>query len=137
MIKIFSKSEPTILIATYISNEKISDYREDLSPDSEYMQVSARNLRLDVKIKPHKHNFQNRTTDLTQEAWIIFSGKLKAVLYDLDDSFLEEVILEPGDCIVLFRGGHSLEVLEDNTKFYEFKNGPYYGIETDKQPINN
>ncbi|MFH1947494.1 MAG: hypothetical protein ABIJ23_05070 [Candidatus Magasanikbacteria bacterium] len=137
MIKIFSKLEPLTLIASYISNEKISDYRNELSPASEFIQVSARNLRSDIKIKSHKHNFQDRTTNLTQEAWVIFSGKLKATLYDLDDSFLEEVILEPGDCIVLFRGGHGLEVLEDNTKFYEFKNGPYYGIETDKQSIDN
>lgn len=137
MIKIFSKLEPSTLIASFISSEKISDYRNDLSPASECIQVSARNLRSDIKIKAHKHNLQERITNCTQEAWVIFSGKLKAILYDLDDSFLKEIILQPGDCIVLFRGGHALEVLEDNTKFYEFKNGPYYGIETDKQSIDN
>jgi len=123
------------LIASYISNEKISDYRDDLSPDHEFLQVSARNLKLGIKIKPHKHNIQTRETDLTQEAWVILSGKLRANIYDLDDSFLTELILGSGDCIVLFRGGHSLEVIEDNTKFYEFKNGPYNGVEADKQSI--
>jgi cupin fold WbuC family metalloprotein len=135
MMEIFSKAEPLTLVASYISSEQISDYRNDLSPAGEYLQVSARNLKVDTKIKPHKHNLQDRTTDRTQEAWIVFSGKLKATLYDLDDSFLTEVILKPGDCIVLFKGGHGLEVLEDNTIFYEFKNGPYYGIDADKQSI--
>ncbi len=135
-MKVFSKVSPQTLIASCVANKDISDYREDLSPAEELVQVCARNLKLDVKIKAHKHNPQHRETELTQEAWVILSGKLKAVLYDLDDSFLTEIILEPGDCIVLFRGGHSLEVLADNTKFYEFKNGPYNGIQTDKQPIN-
>ena len=26
---------------------------------------------------------------------------------------------------ILFRGGHSFKVLNDNTEFYEIKNGPY------------
>ncbi len=136
MTKIFSKISPDVLIASHISGTQISDYRNDLSPADEFLQVSARNLKLGTKIKSHKHNPQERKTTLTQEAWIILSGKLKAVLYDLDDSFLTEIILESGGCIILFRGGHSLEVVADNTKFYEFKNGPYYGIEADKQSID-
>jgi len=46
------------------------------------------------------------------------------------------VILEDGDCLVLFRGGHSLEVLDKNTIMYEFKTGPYFGFEKDKETIN-
>lgn len=135
MLKIFSKISPHVLVASYITNEKISDYRNDLSPDNEFLQVSARNLKLGVNIKPHKHNVQSREINLTQEAWVVLSGRLKAVIYDTDDSFLTELILGSGDCVVLFRGGHSLEVIENNTKFYEFKNGPYNGVEADKQPI--
>lgn len=135
-MKIFSKIHPQILVASCVLNKDISDYRNDLSPAEEFLQVSARNLKLGIKVNAHKHNPQHRKADLTQEAWIIISGKLKAVLYDLDDSFLAEITMGAGDCIVLFRGGHSLEVLEDDTKFYEFKNGPYNGIESDKQPIN-
>lgn len=137
MRKIFSKVSPSTLIASNISSGDIAEYREDMCPAEEFIQVSARNLRIGIKVKAHKHNIINRSTSLTQEAWIILSGKLKATIYDLDDSFLTEVILESGDCVVLFRGGHSLEVLDDNTKFYEFKNGPYYGVESDKQFIES
>ena len=37
-----------------------------------------------------------------------------------------------GDCVVVFKAGHEFTVLEDNTIIYEFKNGPYYGVEADK-----
>ena len=64
------------------------------------------------------------------------SGKVKASFYDLDDSFLCDRIIEKGDVVVFYRGGHSLEVLEDNTIFYEFKNGPYFGVSNDKEKIH-
>jgi hypothetical protein len=45
------------------------------------------------------------------------------------------VELLSGSCMIFFSGGHALKVLEDNTLFYEFKNGPYYGHDTDKYNI--
>jgi len=32
-----------------------------------------------------------------------------------------------------FEGGHTYEILEENTSIYEFKTGPYNGRENDKQ----
>ena len=43
--------------------------------------------------------------------------------------------MSSGDCIVSMSAGHSFEVLEDDTLLYEFKNGPYYGTEKDKEFI--
>ena len=77
-----------------------------------------------------------RSTIGTQEAWVVISGKLLAEIYDIDDSVLKNIIIEEGGAIILYRGGHALEVLEDNTIFYEFKNGPYGGIENDKKQID-
>ena len=74
---------------------------------------------------------------MTQEVWVALKGKLKSTLYDFDDKLLEEIILEGGDCIAFFRGGHELKVLEDNTYFYEIKNGPYHGISQDKKKIGS
>ena len=31
-----------------------------------------------------------------------------------------------------FEGGHNYEILEENTLVYEFKTGPYEGIDKDK-----
>lgn len=135
MQKIYSKIDPYILIGSYIKKSQINEYRIDISPDNEFVQVCARKLSNGIKIPAHKHLINNRETNLTQECWIILEGKVKANIYDLNDEFLDSIILNSGDCISLFRGGHSLETLEPNTYFYEIKNGPYYGVKNDKVSI--
>ena len=106
-----------------------------MSPDEEFLQVSGRKLKLGTIVPAHKHLQINRITKITQEAWVVLKGKVKGIFYDLDDSILHESILTDGDCIVLYRGGHSLEVLEEDTVFYEFKTGPYFGVEADKEKL--
>ena len=136
MKRIYSKIDSDKLILALMRYDDISEYRTDLSPDSEYLQISGRKIKGGTKVKAHKHIPIERKTDVTQEAWIVFEGCIKGTFYDLDDSFLYEAEIRKGDVIVLFRGGHSLEVLDDDTIFYEFKTGPYYGVEADKETIN-
>lgn len=135
MKKVFSRIEPRKLILSSIKKGEITEYRSDISPEEEYLQVSARKIRKGVKVKAHRHIEVNRTSDITQESWIVLSGSIRGTFYDIDGSFLTELTLQEGDAVVLFRGGHSLEVLEDNTVFYEFKTGPYLGQENDKVDI--
>jgi len=135
MNKIFSKVQPEKLILSTIKKEQITEYRCDISPEEEYLQVSARKIKKGTKVKAHKHIEVDRVSDITQESWIVLNGSIKGTFYDLDGSFLSELILHEGDVVVLFRGGHSLEVLEENTIFYEFKTGPYLGLENDKEDI--
>ena len=40
--------------------------------------------------------------------------------------------LTPGDLSMTFEGGHNYMATESNTFVYEFKTGPYKGIENDK-----
>tara|TARA_Y100000114_G_scaffold156744_1_gene185054 strand:- start:1592 stop:1999 length:408 start_codon:yes stop_codon:yes gene_type:complete len=135
MVKVFSKVNPTKLLLSELKYSAISEYRTDLSPDEEFLQVSGRRFKSKIFIPAHKHNFIERKTDITQEAWCIIEGKIKGTFYDLDNTIIYETILTKGDCIVLYRGGHSLEVLEENTVFYEFKTGPYFGVDMDKEKI--
>jgi cupin fold WbuC family metalloprotein len=134
MKSIFSKVSG-VLICTYIYKDDISEYRTDLSPEKEILQGCARKLKGNVFVAPHKHLPVERSTIGTQESWIIIEGKVLATLYDVDDTLLDEIELNAGSCMVFFNGGHSLRVLENNTFFYEFKNGPYYGFDTDKYNI--
>ena len=53
-------------------------------------------------------------------------------LYDLDDKVVESVLLNPGDVSITFRGGHTYEIMKDNTLVYEYKTGPYLGQKFDK-----
>ena len=123
------------LICPYILKEEISVYRTDLSPENEILQSCARRLQADVFVPPHKHFPIERSTLGTQEAWVIIEGKVLATIFDKDDSVLSSVELSAGSCMIFFDGGHSLRVIENNTLFYEFKNGPYYGHDKDKHNI--
>ena len=82
--------------------------------------------------KPHKHVYCEKTTTIAQESWVVIEGKVKAILYDIDDNIISEEILNAGDCSITLYGGHTYEILEDNTLVYEYKTGPYLGIEADK-----
>ena len=135
MKNIYSDVRPDQLVASILRFKDLKDYRTDICPESEYLQVSGRYLKNGDTVAPHRHAPIDRESDITQEAWIILQGKIKTCLYDLDDSLLYEAEIGQGDCVVFFRGGHSLEVLEEDTIFYEFKNGPYYGADVDKERI--
>jgi len=49
---------------------------------------------------------------------------LQVNIYDLELEKINEVILNSGDAILLISGGHGIKTLQ-NTKFLEFKQGPY------------
>jgi len=66
---------------------------------------------------------------------VIISGKVKAILYDLDDTIISEPVLDTGDVSITLYGGHTYEILEDDTLVYEYKTGPYLGPEKDKEFI--
>ena len=85
---------------------------------------------------PHKHIIKKKVTDIAQESWVVFQGKVKCIFYDLDDSIIDEPILEQGSISITLRGAHNYLILEDNTTVLEYKTGPYLGQEFDKQFIN-
>jgi cupin fold WbuC family metalloprotein len=134
---IYSKAKPEVLLLAINRSEGISSERTDICPDSEYLQICVRDMEKGTFFKPHKHNNISRSTDITQEAWIILQGSIEASFWDIDDKKIYETILKSGDCAVVFRAGHSFTVLEENTTFYEIKTGPYYGVDKDKTFIED
>jgi len=112
---------------------EVTEQRKDISPETECLQVAAKKVSKGMKWPRHKHLPIERNTNKTQESWIIFSGAIRADLYDIDDSLSMTTELFAGDMVVVYNAGHALEVLEDNTVLYEFKNGPYYGRLKDKE----
>jgi len=136
MKEIFSKINPDILIHKVHKKEDFLMQEErgnNLSLDKEALQVRALKCSIGEIFKEHKHLPQKRETNLTQESLIVIKGSIKVTCYDLNDDFLEELILAPGDCLITFNGGHRFEILEENTSFYEHKNGPYNGLVKDKK----
>lgn len=134
MREIYSKVKPGVLL--HIINKRCEiDIRCDICPTEEFLQVASFKLSKDQTFKPHKHIKKLVAHDITQESWIIIHGSVEAILYDLDDTILEKVMLMPGDCSVTLRGGHNYRCLEDDTLVYEIKGGPYLGISADKEFI--
>jgi mannose-6-phosphate isomerase-like protein (cupin superfamily) len=78
------------------------------------------------EIEPHVHNLVLREVHFTQEVLIIKSGKVRVDLYTNEKDYLESIVLQSGDVILLASGGHGFEMLEQ-TEMIEVKQGPYAG----------
>jgi len=106
--------------------------REEVVPDNNFIQCAM--LNMDKKIfRPHKHIFKDRQEHkIAQESWVVIKGSAKCIFYDINDEILVETVLYPGDASFTLEGGHTYEILEDNTLVYEYKTGPYEGQENDK-----
>jgi hypothetical protein len=88
---------------------------------------------------PHKQITKDRhyKEQIAQESWVVIKGKVKCKFYDLDDTIIAEPILEAGGASFTLYGGHTYEILEDDTIVYEHKTGPYEGQKLDKEFLNN
>tara|TARA_Y100000592_G_scaffold14601_1_gene21003 strand:+ start:13260 stop:13670 length:411 start_codon:yes stop_codon:yes gene_type:complete len=133
---IYSKVEPnTLLHLVYRLNEV--DGRSDIAPENEFLQLATLKLKKGRTFKPHKHIWKSGENQvIAQESWVVIRGSVKVMMYDLDDKVIETPILYPGDCSMTFRGGHAYEILEEDTIVYEYKTGPYKGVENDKEWID-
>ena len=135
MIHVHSAADPGTLLLVINRGDEIGVNRADLSPDDQYLQCATKKLSKGTTFAPHRHNEIIRTTDITQEAWEFLKGRVAARFWDIDDQLIYETELGEGDAAIVFRGGHSFEVLEEGTILYEFKTGPYFGVEKDKTYI--
>ena len=134
---IYSKvDQKTLLHQLYKPSLKEGMRRENLSPVCESMQVSYLKMKKDQTFKAHKHIIFNRNMPIAQESWVVISGKVKVFYYDLDDTLITSREIESGSCTITYRGGHNYQSLEENTVVYEFKTGPYFGIDKDKVLLN-
>ena len=132
MKQFYSKVDKGELLHMVYRLDDIKKPRENITPAEQYLQVASIQMNSGHTFKAHKHIEQIRTTDIAQESWIVIRGKVKVILYDLDDTILSTPILNAGDCSITFRGGPNYECLEDGTIVYEYKTGPYQGVEKDK-----
>ena len=120
-----------IIISHRYSQPGVSFFTpHELSQQLAYMRHPAGKF-----IEPHVHNPVPREVQYTQETLLIKRGKLRVDFYDDEQNYLESRILEAGDVILLTRGGHGFEVLEE-IEMFEVKQGPYAG-NNDKTRFGN
>lgn len=114
------------LLAMIIRNDYTCE-GVDFITSSEYsQQVAYMHHSTGKVIDAHVHNLVHRNVVLTQEVLFIKKGKLRVDFYDDYEDYLESVILEAGDVILLVSGGHGFTVLEE-VEMIEVKQGPYSG----------
>ena len=77
-------------------------------------------------IPPHVHNPVAREVHLHEGSALHQSRKVAGRLLRRRPEYLESLVLEPGDVILLAFGGHGFEMLEP-TEIIEVKQGPYAG----------
>ena len=134
MIKIFSKLGGNTLLHIINRVEDINN-RTDVIPDDNFLQLATLKMSKGKTFRPHKHKWKDNkhAQNIAQESWVVVNGKVRCYFYDIDDSLLQTEVLNPGDCSITLLGGHTYEILEDNTIVYEYKTGPYQGVELDKE----
>jgi len=135
MKKIYSNIDKDKLLHIILRKEDVQSERLNVVGDDEYLQLAAMRLPKGKTFKPHKHIYYEKLTTIAQESWAVIKGEVKVTMYDLDDQIIAEEILTAGDCSITLYGGHTYEILQDDTLVYEYKTGPYLGVKQDKEFI--
>ena len=133
MEKIYSKVDSSRLLHIINRMSEI-DGRVDIVPADNFIQCSLLCMEKDKTFPPHKHILKDRhyKEQIAQESWVVVRGSVRCILYDLNDEIIATPILRAGDASFTLYGGHTYEILEDNTVVYEYKTGPYEGQALDK-----
>jgi hypothetical protein len=133
IINIYSKIDPHRLL--HVIN-KLTDFdgRNELIPPDNFIQCALLKMPKNKTFPPHKHITKDRhyVEQIAQESWVVIKGKVRCKFYDTDNTIIAEPILEAGDASFTLYGGHTYEILEDDTIVYEYKTGPYEGQKLDK-----
>jgi hypothetical protein len=133
MEAIYSNIDTNKLLHIIVRKKDLTPGRIEVVPKDNFIQCALLNMEQGKTFKSHKHIWKQRTHNvIAQESWIVIEGSVKCVLYDIDDQIISTPILHPGDASFTLEGGHTYEILEDNTLVYEYKTGPYEGQLLDK-----
>jgi len=123
MIKI--QDDDNCLLAIILKKDKIFDKEKHFFTDVyAEMQIASFDLSKNTVIQNHIHLDQNRNIRTTSEVIIVFDGLIEVSIYDKNLNLITIETISAGEVVVLFEGGHGINVLED-TKFIEVKQGPY------------
>ena len=133
MEKIYSKIKPDKLLHVINRLTDIKD-RTNVIDDEHFIQCATLRMYKGQTFPPHKHIIKERHyhKQIAQESWVVIKGSVKCIFYDLDNTIISTPILNQGDASFTLYGGHTYEILEEDTIVYEYKTGPYEGQELDK-----
>jgi hypothetical protein len=117
------KSNGNILAIILRANYK-SEGISFFTPNEFSQQLGYMNRPKGYEILPHIHNRVKKNVEFTNEVLLIKSGKVRIDFYDENKDYFISQILDKGDVVLLVRGGHGFEMLEES-EMIEIKQGPY------------
>jgi cupin fold WbuC family metalloprotein len=130
---VYSRLDPDKLLHLVHRLDEIKD-RTNVAPNTQFIQLATLKMAKGKTFRAHQHIWKPapRHSVIAQESWVVIRGSVKVFFYDTNGVLLDTKIIKQGDCSMTFEGGHTYEILEDDTIVYEYKTGPYTGIGDDK-----
>lgn len=113
-----------ILLRGYEAPEKT----QFLTANEEPLQCGIGVFKKGAAVEPHQHISHPATIEEFQEFILIQRGKAMAQVLSPEGDVVCKIEMRPGDALLLLRGGHAFDFLED-TQLLEVKQGPYLGRE--------
>jgi len=129
--KILSSVEPGRLLH-FVHRKSEFGARAELIDATQVLQLSSQSIPSGKEFRPHRHIPKKVDIfDITaQESWVVITGVVEVSYFDLNDTLIERRLLSEGDLSVTLAGGHGYRIIEE-AMIYEFKTGPYLGVESD------
>ena len=122
------------IYALIMRNNHEPDGVNFITSDDNPLQLGFISHKKGYEVKPHIHKpFSVAITEL-HEVLHLKEGSCEAAFYDNDHKEVAKAVLHGGDTILLTGGGHGFRMLED-CKMIEVKQGPYRGVEQDKERL--
>jgi cupin fold WbuC family metalloprotein len=133
MKKIYSRADPDKLLHLVHRMSEIAG-RTEVAPEDQFLQLATLRMEKGQTFRPHQHIWKPspRAECIAQESWVVIQGRVRVFFYDTNGELLVTEDIGPGDCSMTFEGGHTYEILEEDTVVYEYKTGPYQGLALDK-----
>ena len=136
MAEILEIKERDLVLARHIpANAAWRNGLNFFSQDHDFIQVGVWGYGVGKELKAHIHNEIKREVLWTQEVLFVRTGKLRATIFDTSEKKVAELEVNAGDIIILLRGGHGYDILEEGTQVIEIKNGPYVGPDLDRRRL--
>ncbi len=122
-----------IIAAKIFYNQPIVPGVHFYTDNNSTLQV-GKQLRLKgEQIKPHRHMpVKTQKEETLKEVLYVEKGKVRINFYDERWKEIDSKILNQGDMILLIKGGHGFEMLEE-TVMVEIKEGPYNQASTQRK----
>jgi len=128
-MKIFDNSHK--LVAEIIKFNDIQSERLFYTNENQDFQFASFSFKQNTEVARHIHNKQERKINTTSEVIVLLQGGLDVDIYDNNKNLIKNMLLEQGDSIIFYSGGHAIKANKDS-KFIEVKQGPYNPL-TDKE----